>query len=281
MAMQGASNPAYDVSRLGQTNLSGDVRDLFLKLYAGEVLTAFEAKNIMMPLMRTRTITKGKSASFPFLGRTSAEYHTPGNEITGGKIRASERIVTIDDLLISAQFVPNIDEAINHYDVRSTYSKEAGIALATEADKNIITQLTEALRKTGCEVRGCKESLNLVDDLIPAKEDDWSTEYLDSIISVKIVDGVEGAISHINKYSTNHTDSIITENKETAEKFMREIDSAIVMHNASTQFADGGEFGMGAEIGIATGRFHARGPVGVEQLTSFKYVVRGSGQTRP
>lgn len=138
MAMQGASNPAYDVSRLGQTNLTGDVRDLFLKLYAGEVLTSFEAKNIMMPLVRTRTITKGKSASFPMLGRTTAEYHTPGNEITGGKIRASERIVTIDDLLISSQFIANIDEAINHYDVRSTYSKEAGIALATEADKNIL-----------------------------------------------------------------------------------------------------------------------------------------------
>ena len=150
-----------------------------------------------------------------------------------------------------------------------------------KADKNIVFQLTEALRKTGCEVRGCKESLSLVNNLIPTKEDDWSTEYLDSIISVKIVDGVEGAISHINKYSTNHTDSIITEDKETAEKFMHEIDSAIVMHNASTQFADGGEFGMGAEIGIATGRFHARGPVGVEQLTSFKYVVRGNGQTRP
>ena len=138
MAMQGASNPAYDVSRLGQANLSGDVRDLFLKLYAGEVLTSFEAKNIMMPLVRTRTITKGKSASFPMLGRTTAEYHTPGNEITGGKVRASERIVTIDDLLISSQFIANIDEAINHYDVRSTYSKEAGIALATEADKNIL-----------------------------------------------------------------------------------------------------------------------------------------------
>ena len=146
MAMQGASNPAYDVSRLGQTNLTGDVRDLFLKLYAGEVLTSFEAKNIMMPLVRTRTITKGKSASFPMLGRTTAEYHTPGNEITGGKIRASERIVTIDDLLISSQFIANIDEAINHYDVRSTYSKEAGIALATEADKNILrTALKAAL----------------------------------------------------------------------------------------------------------------------------------------
>ena len=138
MAMQGASNPAYDVSRLGQTNLTGDVRDLFLKLYAGEVLTSFEAKNVMMPLVRTRTITKGKSASFPMLGRTTAEYHTPGNEITGGSVRASERIVTIDDLLISSQFIANIDEAINHYDVRSTYSKEAGIALATEADKNIL-----------------------------------------------------------------------------------------------------------------------------------------------
>jgi len=148
MAMQGASNPAYDVSRLGQTNLTGNVRDLFLKLYAGEVLTAFEAKNIMMPLVRTRTITKGKSASFPMLGRTTAEYHTPGNEITGGQVRASERIVTIDDLLISSQFIANIDEAINHYDVRSTYSKEAGIALATEADKNILRQALKAALST-------------------------------------------------------------------------------------------------------------------------------------
>ena len=104
---------------------------------------------------------------------------------------------------------------------------------------------------------------------------------LEAIISVKIVDGVGEAISHIGKYSTNHTDSIIAEDNEIAEKFMREVDSAIVMHNTSTQFADGGEFGMGAEIGIATGRFHARGPVGVEQLTSFKYIVRGSGQIRP
>jgi len=148
MAMQGASNPAYDVSRLGQTNLAGDVRDLFLKLYAGEILTSFEAKNVMMPLIRTRTITKGKSASFPMLGRTTAEYHTPGNEITGGQVRASERIVTIDDLLISSQFITNIDEAINHYDVRSTYSKEAGIALATEADKNILRTALKAALST-------------------------------------------------------------------------------------------------------------------------------------
>ena len=150
-----------------------------------------------------------------------------------------------------------------------------------KVNKDLILKLISSLKNNGCEVRGCEKSQLIDDDLIPANREDWSTEYLDSIISLKIVNGIDDAINHINEFSTNHTDSIITENKEIAEKFMREIDSAIVMHNASTQFADGGEFGMGAEIGIATGRFHARGPVGVEQLTSFKYVVRGSGQTRP
>ena len=144
-----------------------------------------------------------------------------------------------------------------------------------------LPKLAEALEDLDCELRGCNNSLKIINDMIPAEENDWSTEYLDAIISVKIVDGIRGAIDHINSYSTSHTDSIITENIETADIFLKEIDSAIVMHNASTQFADGGEFGMGAEIGIATGRFHARGPVGVEQLTSFKYVVRGSGQVRP
>jgi len=145
---QAASNPAYSVSFQGQNNLTGDVRDLFLKLYAGEVLTAFEEKNIMMPLVRTRSISKGKSASFPMTGRATAEYLTPGNEITGGAIRAGERIVTIDDLLISSQFIASIDEAINHYDVRSIYSKEAGIALAKEADKNILRQALKAALST-------------------------------------------------------------------------------------------------------------------------------------
>ena len=143
-----------------------------------------------------------------------------------------------------------------------------------------LPKLAEALEDLDCELRGCNNSLKIINDMIPAEENDWSTEYLDAIISIKIVDGVRGAIDHINSYSTSHTDSIITENIKTADIFLKEIDSAIVMHNASTQFADGGEFGMGAEIGIATGRFHARGPVGVEQLTSFKYVVRGSGQVR-
>ena len=145
----------------------------------------------------------------------------------------------------------------------------------------VLPKIANALKDMDCELRGCDNSLKIISDMTPAQESDWSTEYLDAIISIKIVDGVRGAIEHINSYSTSHTDSIITENNNTANIFLREIDSAIVMHNASTQFADGGEFGMGAEIGIATGRFHARGPVGVEQLTSFKYVVRGSGQVRP
>ena len=144
-----------------------------------------------------------------------------------------------------------------------------------------LPKLAEALEDLDCELRGCNNSLKIINDMIPAEENDWSTEYLDAIISVKIVDGIRGAIDHINSYSTSHTDSIITENIKTADIFLKEIDSAIVMHNTSTQFADGGEFGMGAEIGIATGRFHARGPVGVEQLTSFKYIVRGSGQVGP
>jgi glutamate-5-semialdehyde dehydrogenase len=143
--------------------------------------------------------------------------------------------------------------------------------------KPLITTLLDA----GCEVRG-DEAVRAADLRVrPASEEDWSTEYLDAIISAKVVDGVAGAIEHIERYGSHHTDSIVTEDGAAAEKFLREVDSAIVLHNASTQFADGGEFGFGAEIGIATGRFHARGPVGVEQLTSFKYRVRGSGQIRP
>jgi glutamate-5-semialdehyde dehydrogenase len=115
----------------------------------------------------------------------------------------------------------------------------------------------------------------------PAEEEDWYTEYLDAVIAVKIVDGVDGAIAHIAKYGSAHTESVVTEDRIVAETFLKEVDSAIVLHNASTQFADGAEFGFGAEVGIATGRLHARGPVGARELTTFKYVVRGDGQTRP
>jgi glutamate-5-semialdehyde dehydrogenase len=141
----------------------------------------------------------------------------------------------------------------------------------------IVDNLTEA----GCEVRGDAESQAADQRIIPTSDEDWDTEYLDSIISVRVVDGVEEAIEHIDKHGSQHTDCIITANKEAADTFVKKVDSAIVLVNASTQFADGGEFGMGAEIGISTGKLHARGPVGVEQLTSSKYIVRGNGQIRP
>jgi glutamate-5-semialdehyde dehydrogenase len=141
--------------------------------------------------------------------------------------------------------------------------------------------LVAALLAAGCEVRGDAAVMRADARVKAATEDDWGREYLDAIIAVKAVDGVEGAMAHIRKYGSQHTDCIIAEDRSTAERFLADLDSAIVLHNASTQFADGGEFGMGAEIGIATGRLHARGPVGVEQLTTFKYIVRGAGQVRP
>ncbi|HUC63381.1 MAG TPA: glutamate-5-semialdehyde dehydrogenase [Alphaproteobacteria bacterium] len=141
--------------------------------------------------------------------------------------------------------------------------------------------IADALAKAGCEMRGDEAARALDRRIVPASEADWTTEYLDAIIAVKVVAGLEEAIQHVNRYGSHHTDAIVTGDQAAAERFLNEVDSAIVLHNASTQFADGGEFGMGAEIGIATGRLHARGPVGAEQLTSFKYRVRGSGQTRP
>jgi glutamate-5-semialdehyde dehydrogenase len=144
-----------------------------------------------------------------------------------------------------------------------------------------VTALVQMLLDAGCAVRG-DPAIRAVDPRVaPAGEDDWRTEYLDAIIAARVVDGLDAAIDHIETYGSHHTDAIVTEDLGAAERFLREVDSAIVLHNASTQFADGGEFGFGAEIGIATGRMHARGPVGVEQLTSFKYRVRGAGQTRP
>jgi len=180
----------------------------------------------------------------------------------------------------------NLDMALKI--VKNAKLRRTGICGSTETllvDRDCIPThlkpLLLTLLEAGCEIRG-DETVQKVDTRIkPATEADWRTEYLDSIISVKIVSDCDEAIRHIEHYGSHHTDAIITDDQEIADHFMKEVDSAIVMHNASTQFADGGEFGFGAEIGIATGRMHARGPVGVEQLTSFKYCVHGQGQIRP
>ncbi|MGH6683781.1 MAG: glutamate-5-semialdehyde dehydrogenase [Pseudolabrys sp.] len=149
------------------------------------------------------------------------------------------------------------------------------------AAATMLKPLVEMLIDAKCEIRGDKPTQAVDKRVKAATEEDWSTEYLDAIIAVRVVDHVDAAIAHIERYGSHHTDAIVTDDQATAEKFLREVDSAIVLHNASTQFADGGEFGFGAEIGIATGRLHARGPVGVDQLTTFKYRIRGSGQIRP
>ncbi len=165
--------------------------------------------------------------------------------------------------------------------------RRTGVCGATEcllidknADTDYVTPLVTALLEAGCEVRGDAMVQKSDPHVKPATDADWGHEFLDAIIAVRMVDGVDEAIRHISRYGSQHTDAIVTECQATAERFLKQVDSAIVLHNASTQFADGGEFGMGAEIGIATGRLHARGPVGVEQLTSFKYLVRGTGQVR-
>lgn len=179
----------------------------------------------------------------------------------------------------------DLDMAINI--IIDAKLRRTGICGAAETlliDKNdadrLAKPLISALMEAGCTVRGDASIQAMIPQVDPANEADWSTEYLDSIITAGLVDGVDGAISHINNWSSSHTEAVLAEDPKVVQAFMNQIDSAILMHNASTQFADGGEFGMGAEIGIATGKMHARGPVGVEQLTSFKYVVRGNGQIR-
>ena len=172
--------------------------------------------------------------------------------------------------------------------VRNSKMRRTGVCGAAEtllvdraAAAKFLKPLIDMLIDAGCEIRGDKATQAADGRVKPATEEDWGTEYLDAIIAVKVVDGVAAAIEHIERYGSHHTDAIVTDDAAAADKFLREVDSAIVLHNASTQFADGGEFGFGAEIGIATGRMHARGPVGVDQLTTFKYRIHGSGQTRP
>ena len=175
------------------------------------------------------------------------------------------------------------EQVVNNSKLRRTGICGAAETLLVHKDciDSHLPSIINILKSGGCEIRGDEMITKNYPELIKANEDDWKTEYLDSIISIKIVADVNDAIKHITKYGSNHTESIITENKENAELFLNHVGSAIVMHNTSTQFADGGEFGLGAEIGIATGKLHARGPVGLEGLTTYKYKVRGDGQIRP
>jgi len=180
------------------------------------------------------------------------------------------------------------DPAMARRIVLNAKMRRTGICGATEtllidarAAKAQLPGIIDDLVGAGCEVRGDAATQAIDPRVRPATDADWDTEYLDAIIAVRQVEGVAAAIAHINRHGSHHTEAIVTEDKAAAERFMAEIDAGIVMHNSSTQFADGGEFGMGAEIGISTGKLHARGPVGAEQLTSYKYVVRGSGQVRP
>ena len=206
------------------------------------------------------------------------------------RIVAESRIPVIKHLegichvYVSARADPEMARRI----VLNSKMRRTGVCGAAEtllvdegAAKTILPLLVHDLLAANCEVRGDAATRAVDPKVVPATETDWDTEYLDAIISVKVVRGVDEAIAHIEAHGSHHTDSIVTRDKAEAERFLSRVDSGIVLHNASTQFADGGEFGMGAEIGISTGKLHARGPVGAEQLTSYKYVVRGSGQVRP
>ncbi len=229
----------------------------------GEMLTMTETIDVIVP-------RGGKS----LIERITAE----------SKVPLFKHLEGICHSYVNADADPDMARKV----VLNAKMRRTGICGATETlliDRDAVPAMLGPivgdLVDAGCEVRGDDAAQAADSRIVPASEEDWVTEYLDSIISVKVVDGVEDAIDHIGRYGSQHTDCIITGNSEAADTFVNKVDSAIVLVNASTQFADGGEFGMGAEIGISTGKMHARGPVGVEQLTSMKYVVRGQGQTRP
>jgi glutamate-5-semialdehyde dehydrogenase len=229
----------------------------------GEMLTMTEYIDVIVP-------RGGKS----LIERITAESRVPLFKHLEGNCHS----------YVNAEADPEMARAV----VLNAKMRRTGICGATEtmlidraATGGMLQPILSDLIYAGCEVRGDADAQAADDRVKPATEEDWDTEYLNSIISVKVVDGLDDAIAHIGRHGSDHTDCIITENAAAADEFVQKVDSAIVLVNASTQFADGGEFGMGAEIGISTGKLHARGPVGVEQLTSSKYVVRGTGQTRP
>ena len=207
-----------------------------------------------------------------------------------GRVQAEARVPVFAHLegVVHVYIDKAADLAMAREIVLNAKMRRTGVCGAAEtllvdraAAPAMLKPLVTVLLDAGCEVRGDADVQKSDTRVKPAAEDDWPAEYLDSIIAAKVVDGVDAAIAHIERYGSHHTDAIVTADAKAAEKFLSEVDSAIVLHNASTQFADGAEFGFGAEIGIATGRMHARGPVGVEQLTTFKYRIRGAGQIRP
>jgi len=229
----------------------------------GEMLTMTETIDVIVP-------RGGKS----LIERITAE----------SKVPLFKHLEGICHVYVDAEAVPDMArEVVVNAKMRRTSICGAAETLLIDraASPDMLQRVLRGLVEAGCEVRGDAEVRAVDPSVAAASEDDWGTEFLDAVIAVKTVGGVDDAIDHIARYGSNHTDAIVTDNAETAERFLDRVDSAIVMVNASTQFADGGEFGMGAEIGISTGKLHARGPVGVEQLTSSKYVVRGSGQCRP
>jgi glutamate-5-semialdehyde dehydrogenase len=213
-----------------------------------------------------------------------------GGKSLVARVQAEARVPVLAHLegLCHTYVHAKADLAMARKIVLNAKMRRTGVCGATETlliDRSILgthlVPILDDLKNAGCEIRGDSQIRAAYPAAKPATEEDWRTEYLDAIIAVRAVEGIEEAIRHIATYGSQHTESIITEDARAAERFLSALDSAIVIHNASTQFADGGEFGMGAEIGIGTGKLHARGPVGVEQLTIFKYVVRGTGQTRP
>ncbi len=255
-------------------------------LQAGLTRAGLPAEAVQMPPTRDRAAV-GAMLTMPDL----IDVIVPrGGRSLIERVMADSRVPVLAHLegICSVYVHAAADPAMARQVTLNAKMRRTGICGAAEnllIDRSVAATLlpgiVDDLSKAGCEVRGDDEARRIDARIVPAGDADWETEYLDAIIAVKVLDGVDEAVDFINRHGSHHTDSIITADAAAAETFLARVDSSIVMHNASTQFADGGEFGMGAEIGIATGRLHARGPVGAEQLTTYKYVVRGSGQTRP
>jgi glutamate-5-semialdehyde dehydrogenase len=247
-----------------------------------------------LPVAAVQMVSTTNRAAVGFMLSSMREYIDVlvprGGKRLIARVQADARVPVIGHLegLCHVYLHASADTEMARLVVLNSKMRRTGICGAAETllvdrsgAQRLLPPVIRALVDAGCEVRGDETVRSLADGVLSAVEADWSTEYLDAVISAKVVDGLEDAMRHIRHYGSGHTEAIVASDSRAAARFLSELDSAILLHNASTQFADGGEFGMGAEIGIATGKLHARGPVGAEQLTSYKYVVRGTGQVRP